>query len=479
MNKNHKRFKKILSIILSVAFGLTLYTLYQLQMLPIKYVIPAVAIITFIFIGMIIWVIKSKGKTSFVLSIILSLALLFGVFKGLQLKGALSKLTGANKETHIVHVVVLEDSPYKSIRDIEGVAYGANTESDKENVLFAKDKIEKKYRNVIELKEYTSYKKMSDDLYSKKTRVLILSDSAYGFLDEIKPEFREETRILESFSYSVKHDTNNTTNVSKETFSVYISGIDTYGPIDSVSRSDVNMIATVNPLNHQILLTSIPRDYHVNLHSNGKKDKLSHTGTYGINETVKTVEDLFEMKIDYYLKVNFSSVVDIIDALGGVEVNSAYNFKSQGYTFKKGKNKVDGKAGLAFVRERKTLPHGDESRIRNQQALITGIINKSTTPAVIRNYSAFLNSVSGTFQTSMPERELNRLIRHQIDQNPSWEIIDIQVTGSRSSSTSTYGMPGVYRYVTTPNMQTVKKARKMIQMMEKNQKISKSTWNEI
>ena len=156
--------------------------------------------------------------------------------------------------------------------------------------------------------------------------------------------------------------------VTKESFNIFISGIDTYGKISSVSRSDVNMVVTVNPKTKQILMTSIPRDYYVTLHGvKGYKDKLTHASLLGIENSVMTVEDLLDIDINYYIKVNFSSVINVVDSLGGVDVYSEYDFTSiDGYHYSKGYNKVNGEEALSFVRERKAFASGDNQRIKKQ-----------------------------------------------------------------------------------------------------------------
>ena len=171
-------------------------------------------------------------------------------------------------------------------------------------------------------------------------------------------------------------DKNSDKIISKGKFSIYISGIDTSGNISNVSRSDSNTVVTVNTETHQVLLTSIPRDYYVTLHSKNAKDKLTHSGIYGIAETVNTVEDLLDTDINYYVRVNFTTVIKLVDTLGGIDVNSDYAFTSGEFNFVKGMNHMNGKQALAFSRERHAFKDGDNQRIKNQQKVIEAIINK-------------------------------------------------------------------------------------------------------
>ncbi|MDE8160128.1 LCP family protein, partial [Erysipelothrix rhusiopathiae] len=317
---------------------------------------------------------------------------------------------------------------------------------------------------------------LANDLYDGTQEVILLSEAHRGFIQDEVKDFDEKTRIIGTVAYEEEVDfKNKNADVMKDTFSMFVTGIDTYGPVSSVSRSDVNMIMTVDPKNKQILLTSIPRDYHVELASFGAYDKLTHAGIYGVGESMATLENLFDIDIDYFVKVNFSSVETIIDALGGVDVYSRYAFQSfAGVYFDEGINHVDGRNGLIFARERYNLPNGDNDRVKNQQALITGILKKAMSPAIITNYTSILNSVSDSFQMSMEESDFKKLIKQQINDMSDWDIQSYAVTGTGSSSTTTYSMPGPALYVMEPNYDTVRQAHDYIEAMERHEVISVS-----
>ena len=220
-----------------------------------------------------------------------------------------------------------------------------------------------------------------------------------------------------------------TTDITKDSFVMYISGIDTYGNIGTVSRSDVNILIAVNPKTNKILLVNTPRDYYVKLHSKGSYDKLTHAGIYGIEESVNTLEDLYDIKIAYYIKVNFSSLIKLIDAIGGVEVDSKYAFSYDGYTFRKGKNKLYGKAALAFSRFRKGLPEGDISRGENQEAVIKAIIDKITSPSIITNYSSIIGSLEKSFVTNISTEDIYKLAKYQMNNTVNWEVTNANALG--------------------------------------------------
>ena len=239
--------------------------------------------------------------------------------------------------------------------------------------------------------------------------------------------------------------------------------MDEYGKVSKVSRSDVNMVITVNPKTRQILLTNIPRDYYVQLHdTTGYKDKLTHAGNYGIDTSVATIEDLLGIKINYYIKVNFSSLVKIVNALGGVDVYSEYDFQSwNGYNFTKGYNKVNGKQALAFVRERKTFNQGDNQRGKNQQAMIEAIFRKCTSPSIVVKYNSLLNSLEDSMITDMPMKSIKKLAKMQLVNNQKWTITSNSLTGRGSMEyTYTYGYQSLY--VTIPDDDSVNSSKELI-----------------
>ncbi|QIK56972.1 LCP family protein [Erysipelothrix sp. HDW6A] len=481
-NKNIKEnflfSSKFIFGILVVAVIVPLYFINSLNLLPSKYlmiVVIGLAVVLGIFAVLLF---KTKGKVrgaSKVVSLLVSLALLFTTRYVMQGGDLLSKLTGANKDTHVISMVVKADSPYEKFNDIKDLSFGANTTMDSEGITSAKELIQEKKNATPTVVDYSSYGTLGTDLLEGKIEVILLSEAHRGLMNEFNPGFDEQTKVIDYVSYDEEVAIDKPeVNVLEDTFSVFITGIDTYGPVSTVSRSDVNMIMTVNPKTHQILLTSIPRDYHVKLGTKGAMDKLTHAGIYGVGESVKTLENLFGINIDYYLKVNFTSVQDIVNALGGVDVYSKYTFTSLhgNYNFTKGMNHINGSQALGFVRERYSLPGGDNDRVTNQQELIKGILNKAMSPAILTNYSSILKSVGNSMQMSIPQEDFTKLIRNQLDSNDSWEILQYQVYGTGASSGSTYSMPGHNVYVMNPNKESVDKGSRLINVMESGKSIT-------
>ena len=303
---------------------------------------------------------------------------------------------------------------------------------------------------------------LANSLVKDEYKVIFLNSAYYDMaLEEVEGFTAESVRILEEIQVEAKiSEKTKKVDVTKDSFNVYISGIDTSGPIGNISRTDVNMIMTVNPNTKTILLTSIPRDYYVELATKGQMDKLTHSGLYGIDETTKTVENLFGIDINYYAKVNFTTVVKLVDVLGGITVNSDYAFTSRvgGYNFVAGPNQLNGEQALAFARERYSFTSGDNQRVKNQQAVIAAIINKVTgSSAILTKYNSILNSVEDNLQTSMSQKDITSLVKMQLGDMSGWNINQQSVTGT-GKSTPVYSMPNSYVYVMEPDMSTVESA---------------------
>ena len=252
-------------------------------------------------------------------------------------------------------------------------------------------------------------------------------------------------------------------------FTVFISGIDVAGPISTTSRSDVNILATINPMTHQILLVSTPRDYYVATSvSNGAKDKLTHAGIYGINCSMDTLSALYDTDVDYYFRINFTGFKDVISALGSVTVHSDYAFKAGGYSYVEGENTLNADQALAFARERHAFAEGDRQRGKDQMYVIQGVMNKLSTPAVLNNYSELLKALEGSFQTSVPYERLSAMVNDQLSTGTGWSIQQYSVNGSGKSD-YTYSMPRTKLYVMEPDITTVEQAKTYIQQIKNNE----------
>ena len=290
----------------------------------------------------------------------------------------------------------------------------------------------------------------------------VLRSSYMALLQDNYSTFYKSSRVLDTFKIRVKNASAAKAVDTTKPFVVYISGIDTYGDVSAVSRSDVNILAVINPQTKKILLVNTPRDYYVQLNgTTGVRDKLTHAGIYGVDVSRKTLQDLYAVNIDNYLRINFTSLKTIVDRLGGVEVISSYSFKSGRYNFTKGPNMLDGAAALEFSRNRYAFEDGDRQRGKNQQLVIEAIIKKATGADVIVNYQSILSSLTGTFQTDASRAQTSALIKQQLDSLGDWKVESISVDGSGKTA-PTYSMGAQPLYVMEPNIDTVNTAKAKI-----------------
>lgn len=472
-NKKKGIVFKIISILQIVCSVVLFGFVFIIDVLPMKYLLLlllALAILDVIFFLILFKSRLKKGIKKFfsVISVLLSIVFVVGSFYLYKTYGVISGMIDTDYETYNYSVMVLKDSDYNSVSDIKNEVISYYETKTNENKLL----VEKVNKLGKESKSYTNLNTLATDLLNKETNVIVLEDNYKKTLiddqddneyNEVK-DFKDKTKTIYTFSFKVKKDnTSKDVDVVSEVFNIYISGIDTYGTVSSVSRSDVNIVVTVNPNTRQVLLTSIPRDYYVQLHdTTGYKDKLTHAGIYGTDCSIKTIEDLLGIDINYYFKVNFTSLIDIVNALGGVNVYADQSFSTwNGYHFTKGYNKVDGNAALAFVRERKTFANGDRQRGINQQALISAMINKCISKEILTKYTSLLNSVKGSIITNMPTKTMLSLVKMQLKNNTSWTISTNSLDGYNASKyTYSYGYQQLY--VMEPSEESVEKGKELI-----------------
>jgi LCP family protein required for cell wall assembly len=267
------------------------------------------------------------------------------------------------------------------------------------------------------------------------------------------------------------------TNITKDPFNVVITGMDVDGTIDTQGRSDVNMLLTVNPKTAQILMTSIPRDYEIHMPDKDyATDKLTHTGFYSVQTTILAEEDLLGIDANYYVKVNFSTVEKFIDAIGGVDVYSEYEFtpvKKKDWTVQEGMNHMDGEQALAFARERKAFPSGDNQRIKNQQAVFEAMFKKATSSrTMLLSYNKILSNLKDYFEMSFSSRELRALVKMQLAKNPNWQIYKNTIVGGNGSMT-TYTTGDQYCYVMTQDADSIENAKTLINAVMTGQPLEK------
>jgi len=465
---------KIIGIMLWLVSIVVCIMLNMLNVLPIKFY--SIILGGFLILNIVIDIFlfrkkpkKFKKNTALGFAIFLILVLILPIFYMGRTLAFLKGIGDTGYNTENYSVIVLKDSKYEKIEDIKELSVGIYENT--KGISDAKDQLLKQVDVTFE--KYDSTDSLGQDLLDKKIEVIFMEDSILMMLKEDKPDFEEKIKIIGTINVKTKSENEaKEVNVVSEPFSIYITGIDTYGDISSVSRSDVNIVMTVNPKTKQILLTSIPRDYYVQLHgTTGSRDKLTHAGIYGTDMSVQTIEDLLGIEINYYIKVNFSSFIDIINAIGGIEVYSKYEFTSiDGYHYQQGYNELNGEEALSFARERKAFMEGDRQRGADQQAVIEAMIKKMSNKSILTKYESLLDSIDGKFQTNMNYKKITSLIKMQLDDMSSWNVVSIALDGSNGSE-YTYTGGNQKLYVMIPDESTIDNASSLINAVLKGEKL--------
>ena len=432
------KFTKILALLF---FGINLVLgvmLLMANILPTKYLLAAglLALLIFVIVFPPLYSRKTKNLQrvlALVLSCLVGAAYVFGIKYLASTMDFMSQITKIASSDEY-YVVVRDDDMFNEIGDIAGETVHAFRSSTSYEEALAE--LQKKVE--VGIVPETDLNTTLNDLLSGASNVVLLGSGSYETYKDENASFDDYTKIIDSFKINRKIiDISKPVSVAKEPFNIYITGIDTAGTIDVTSRSDVNMIATVNPNTKTILLTSIPRDYYVLLPDVGAYDKLTHTGLSGANYTVETIESMLGEDINYYVKVNFTTVVTLVDAIGGIDVVSDYSFVSKigGYYFQAGLNEnLTGEEALAFARERYAFVDGDFQRNKDQQIVMTAILNKiSQSSVLLWSYTDILNAVEGNIETNMTPEEIKSLIRMQTDDMSPWQIVSQNIVGVTSS----------------------------------------------
>lgn len=416
------------------------------------------------------WKKKKKGLIKRVIACILAVIMIVGSFMGYQYLNTanetIESVSGITVEKESISVYVLKDDLAESIQDTAGYRYGILAETDRENTDQMLEEVKKETETDVTPSEYTDQFALADALKNGEVQAIILND-AYVSLYEDEEDyswFADGTKVLKTTVNEQQLDLSDANEEMPESFIMYISGIDTYGGVTERSRSDVNIMAVINRNTHKILLVSTPRDYYVPLSiSGGAKDKLTHAGIYGVDVSMETLELLYGVDIDYFFRLNFSGFIDMIDALGGIDVYSEKEFTVDPIaTYHVGYNHLDGLEALAFARERYSFSEGDFQRGRNQMAVIQAVVEKCTSRALLNNYSDVMKSMEGCFQTSLTDGDIKELVKEQLENPSGWDISSIDVTGTGSRQT-TYSMPGRSASVVIPDMDSVESAKTEIQ----------------
>lgn len=463
-NKSKMSFMKYLSIFLLIVSVLILVLVYFINVLPIDYFIVLLVLVLLIDL-VVIKLLLCKGIIRNVIGVLLSIILIifmvFGITYELNTIDFLKQLGFNTYKEENFNILVLNDSEYNSLKDLNSKIIGHLDN----NYHVGLDKTIKKIEKEINFdsKILVDINELVDSLINGEVDAIILEDAQISMLKEDNNNLFDKFKILEIFNIEteIKNEKENI-DVINDSYNILITGVDTYGNITKVSRSDVNMVISINPKDNKILLTSIPRDYYVYLSNFSSYDKLTHAGIYGIETSIMAIEDLLDIDINYYVKVNFTTLIDIVDLLDGIQVTSKYEFTSiDGYHYNKGINYLNGEEALSFARERKAFSEGDRIRIENQQLVLKAIINKLLSSKIITNYNDLLKALNNKFLTNMKDEELTKLIKWQIDGMYNWDILNISLNGTDSYQ-YTYSYQKQLLYVMLPDEESVNTAKEKI-----------------
>ena len=419
--KNPGIYTNVLYILTAFYLG---YHLIELQVLKSKYiflvilgiVVVGIALLFLAFAKNIKRIVRAIGSS---FAVFLSIVFLIGGCGVSLVNSFIDDITAPEVEYKDISLVALKESKIQVVEDLK-----AEDKIGYQTICYPKG-AEKMFKALKEDKgmenpkhEFGTINEMVKGLYEETVPVIILDEAYRNVIEDEYPSFTNDTRVLYTINYPEEEiKLVQDGDITKDSFVVLISGIDTYGKISDVSRSDVNILAVVNPVQAKILLISIPRDYYVPIVNveDGKKsekermDKLTHTGLFGPKCTMETLKKVFDVPIDYYVRVNFTSVIDIVDAIGGINVKSDYAFDD----FRVGMNKCDGHRALSFARERYAFVDGDRQRGKNQMRVIEAIVKKLSNPKWDYDYLQLFKAVGDCIETNIPNKDIKKLIRFQ------------------------------------------------------------------
>lgn len=463
----------VISVVLMAVFG---FMLWSLDMLPALYFGIGILVLLLLVAGITALILSARKVQVLIVGIVCSL--LFDVIMGggiYYLNGAssaLKKITTTKTEVALVDVYVNADDTAQTIEDANGYRFGILAELDRENTDEAVTKINEDLGYEIETSEYGNYMQLVDAVEANEIDAFILNAAYMDILVDMEGYQDVNDRVRSIAEYEVEHKTQVAEKPAQEeetdsdTFTVYISGIDTEGAVSTKSRSDVNILMTINTKTKQVLLVNTPRDYYVPLPiSGGARDKLTHAGIYGVETSMGALDMLYGTNTDYYFRLNFSGFTTIIDALGGIDIWSDYAFVTlAGLYVQEGNNHFDGSSALMFVRERYALPNGDHDRGKNQMKVIKAMIQKMTSTDFLLNYTNVLNALAGSFETSIPMDLISEVVKSQLSDGGDWNIVSYAVSGSGDTQ-PTWSM-GAPAYVMWPDESTVETAKSLIQQVK-------------
>ena len=441
-----------LTILYAILALVLLFTMFNYNFLSFRFlnIIITIGLLVVLAISIFLQKTKKSPLVTTVVLVIFSLVSLVGIFGFKQMIDITNRMnqTAAFSEVEM-SIVVPKESDIKDVSQLTSVQ--APTKVDKNNIETLMSALKKDKKVDVKVDDVASYQEAYDNLKSGKSKAMVLSGSYASLLESVDSNYASNLKTI--YTYKIKKkNSNSAKQVDSKVFNIYISGIDTYGSISTVSRSDVNIIMTVNMNTHKILLTTTPRDAYVKIPGGGadQYDKLTHAGIYGVETSEKTLENLYGIKIDYYARINFTSFLKLIDQLGGVTVHNDQAFTSLHgkFDFPVGDIQMNSEQALGFVRERYSLDGGDNDRGKNQEKVISAIVNKLASLKSVSNFTSIVNNLQDSVQTNMSLDTINALANTQLDSGSKFTVTSQAVTGTGSTGQLTsYAMPNSSLYM--------------------------------
>ena len=475
MNKRSKRarsgkVKRSINIALLTIYvllgGFLLFLIFRHNILAFRYlnVITATVVILVALASLLLIIYRKAEKFTI---FFLTLAILMSsvsFFALQQFVGFTSHINStSNYSEYSMSVVVLKDSDVHNVTQLDSVTGPTDTDNDNIQKLIADIKTSQSKELTVE--QSTSYLAAYKSLVSGEAKAIVLNSVFENIIESEYPDYASKIRKI--YTKNITKEVAAPKVSKNKSFNVYVSGIDTYGPISSVSRSDVNILMTVNQDSKKILLTTTPRDSYVPIADGGnnQKDKLTHAGIYGVDSSIHTLENLYGVDINYYVRLNFTSFLKLIDLLGGVDVYNDQEFTSRHgkFHFPVGNVHLDSEQALGFVRERYSLADGDRDRGRNQQKVIVAIIQKLTSTEALKNYSDIIQGLQDSLQTNMPIETMIDLINTQLESGGSYKVNSQDLKGTGRMGLPSYAMPDSNLYMMEIDDSSLAAAKSAIQ----------------
>ena len=475
MNKRSKRarsgkVKRSVNIALLTIYvllsGFLLFLIFRHNILAFRYLnVMTAAVVILVALASLLLIIYRKAEKFTIffltLAILMSSVSFFALQQFVDFTSHINSTS--NYSEYSMSVVVLKDSDVQNITQLDSVTGPTDTDNDNIQKLIADIKTSQSKELTVE--QSTSYLAAYKSLISGETKAIVLNSVFENIIESEYPDYASKIRKI--YTKNITKEVAAPKVSKNQSFNVYVSGIDTYGPISSVSRSDVNIIMTVNRETKKILLTTTPRDSYVPIADGGnnQKDKLTHAGIYGVDSSIHTLENLYGVDINYYVRLNFTSFLKLIDLLGGVDVYNDQEFTSRHgkFHFPVGNVHLDSEQALGFVRERYSLADGDRDRGRNQQKVIVAIIQKLTSTEALKNYSDILQGLQDSLQTNMPIETMIDLVNTQLESGGSYKVNSQDLKGTGQMGLPSYAMPDSNLYMMEIDDSSLAAAKSAIQ----------------